>query len=62
MGEKLGDESGKGGGVKKRGLEEGLGKSKEWVPLLGWDLRGRRQKGVGTLKGEVDSQWEVFLV
>jgi hypothetical protein len=49
-----------GGEVKKRGSREGLEKGKEGIRLLGWDLRGRRQKGVGTLKRGVGLRVERF--
>jgi hypothetical protein len=39
--------------VKRRELREGLVKGMEGVHLLGQDLRGRSQKGVGALKGEL---------
>jgi hypothetical protein len=45
------EEGGKG---EEKGLGEGLEKSKEWVCLLVQDLRGKRQKWVGALKGELE--------
>jgi hypothetical protein len=45
------EEGGKG---EEEGLGEGLEKSKEWVCLLVQDLRGKRQKWVGALKGELE--------
>jgi hypothetical protein len=42
------------GRAKRKEAGEGMEKGKEWVPLLGRDLRGRRQREVGALKGELD--------